>query len=61
VFGETRGHERRRFFVANRNEANPILTLAERLDDRIDAIADNAESMGGTPSDQRFDNDVGGI
>ena len=43
VLGEACSHERRGFLVADSNVANAILTFAQSFNDRINAIADNAE------------------
>jgi hypothetical protein len=45
--------------VAYADVLDLILTLAERLDDRIDAVADHAEAMRRAPRDQGFNHDVG--
>jgi hypothetical protein len=55
------GHEGGGFFVAYRDEANLILSLAQRLDDRVDAIADDAEDELNVPSEQRLDENVRGV
>src|ERR1022692_1546550 len=56
-----RGHEGSRLFVAYRDEADPILALAQRLDDRVDAVPDDAEDELNIPSDQRLNENVRGI
>lgn len=55
----SRGHERCRFLVPDRDVANPVPTLAQRLDDRIDAVADNTEGVGSAPVDQGLNQYVG--
>jgi hypothetical protein len=47
--------------MARADKGDLILALAQRLDQRVDADADNAENMACTPRDQGFDNDVGGV
>ena len=49
------------FFVAHRNVPDAVLSLSERLDDRINAITDNTEDVGRAPIDQCFDQKVRGI
>ena len=42
VLGEAGSHEGRRFLMPDADVADAILTFAQRLDDRVDAIADDA-------------------
>ena len=41
--------------------ADPVLSFSQRLNDGIDAVANNAEDMRRAPIDQCFDQDVGGV
>jgi hypothetical protein len=59
VLGEARRHERRGLLVADADVANAILALAQGLDDRIYAVADNDKDVGRAPIDQGFDQDIG--
>ena len=61
VLGEPRRHESRRFFVPYADETDLILTLAQRLYDGIDAIANDAEGVRRAPTDQGLDDDVGRV
>src|SRR6202161_3024729 len=61
VFGETRSHECRSFFVTNWYVANLIAALTQRFNDRVDAVANDSKSVGCAPINQRFDNNVGSI
>jgi len=58
VLSEARRHERGGLLVADADVANAILALAQGLDDRIYAVADNAEDVRRAPIDQSFDQDV---
>ena len=49
MFGESRSHERRGLLVTRADVLDPILTFAQRLDDRIDAVPDHAKAMGRSP------------
>src|ERR1700735_4102589 len=60
MFGKTRGHEGSGLFVADADVANPVLAFAQGFDQRIDAVADDAEGVGSAPIDQRLDDDIGG-
>src|ERR1700735_2163161 len=60
VLGVPRGHEGSRFLVTHRDEADLILALAQGLDDRVDAIPDDAEDKLNIPSDQRLNENVRG-
>ncbi len=59
VLGKAGGHEGCSLFVPDADIANPVLALAQRFNDRIDAIADDAERMRGAPGDQGIDQDIG--
>ena len=61
VFGEAGSHEGGGLFMPDADIADPVLALPQRLDDGIDAVADNAEDMGRAPGDQGFDDDVGSV
>jgi hypothetical protein len=61
MFGETSGHECRCLLVTDRNVPDLLLALSECFDDRVDAVADNPESVGHTPIDERFNNNIGGV
>ena len=56
-----RGHEGGRLFVAYRDEADLILALAQRFDDRVDAVPDDAEDELNIPSNQRLNESVRSI
>ena len=58
VLGKSARHESGSLFVSHRNVTDAVLSLSERLDDRINAITDNAEDVGRAPIDQCFDHDV---
>jgi hypothetical protein len=45
--------------MAHPDVLNTILALAQRFDDRIDAVADHAEAMRRAPRDKGFDYDIG--
>ena len=59
VFGEAGRHEGRRFLVTHADVLDPILTLAQRLDNGVDAVTDHAEAVRRPPGDQGFDHDIG--
>jgi hypothetical protein len=59
VLGKAGGHKGCSLFVPDADIANPVLALAQRFDDPIDAIADDAEHMRGAPGDQGIDQDTG--
>jgi hypothetical protein len=58
VLGKAGGHEGRGLFVPHADIANLVLALAQCFDDRIDAIADDAERVGRAPGDQGFHQDI---
>ena len=47
--------------VAHADIADTILAFAQRLDDRIDAVADNAEHERCAPGNQRLDQNIEGV
>jgi hypothetical protein len=49
MLGEAGSHERRRLFVPDADILDAVSPLAQRLDDRIDAVADDAEGVGRAP------------
>jgi hypothetical protein len=57
----SRRHESSGFLVPHADIADAVRALAHRLDDRIDSIADDPESVRRAPGDQGFDDDVGSI
>src|ERR1700679_3394177 len=61
VLGVAAGHERSRFLVAHADVTDPVAALAQRLDQGIDAIADDPEYALRAPGDQRLDHNVRGI
>ncbi len=60
MLGESAGHEGGGLLMADADIFEPVLTLAHRLDQRIDAVADDPERVSRTPGDRRLDQDVGG-
>jgi len=58
-FGVAARHQRRRFLVANLDEAHLVAALAQRLHDAVDAVAGEAEDDLDAPVLNRFDQDVG--
>jgi len=46
--------------MANRDIVDPVLTLSQGLDDRVDAVADDPEHVSCAPVNQRLDQDVRG-
>ena len=58
--GIAAGGKGRRLLVPHLDEADPVLTLAKRLDDAIDAIAGDAEHGVDAPSQQGVDQNVAG-
>src|SRR5690349_17909306 len=58
-FGVAAGHEGRGLLVANLNEPDLLLTLAEGFDDSIDAVAGNSEYDFHAPMNQSVDEHVG--
>ena len=54
-------HECRGLLVAHADVANLIFASAQRLDERVDPVADNPKDMRHPPIDQSFDNDIGGV
>ena len=47
--------------MAHADIADTILAFAQRLDDRIDAVADNAEHERCAPGNQRLDQNIEGV
>jgi hypothetical protein len=52
ALGKARRHKGGRFLVAHADVLDPILTLAQRFDDGINAITDDAEAVCRAPRDQ---------
>src|ERR1700683_4823747 len=61
VLRQTARQQAGSLLVPHADIANAIAALAQRLDDRIDAIADDAERVSRAPGNQGFHDDVGGI
>ena len=59
VLGEAGRHKGRGFLMTHPDVLDAILTLAQRLNDGVDAVPDHAEAMGCTPRNQGFDHDIG--
>jgi hypothetical protein len=55
VFGPSGRHEGGGFLMPDRDVADPILTLPQGFDDRVDAVANDPEYVGRAPVDQRLD------
>jgi hypothetical protein len=51
-------HERGRFFVADLDEAHPILPDADRFHDAVDAVPRKSEDAVNAPADQSVDENV---
>ena len=58
MFGEAAGHKCRRFLMPDADKLNFALSLAKRLDDRIDTVANDSKNMRNTPADQRVYQDL---
>ena len=59
VLGKARRHKGGRFLVTHADVLDPILTLAQRFDDGINAVTDDAEAVCRAPCDQSLDDDIG--
>ena len=59
--GKAGGHEGGGLFVPHWHKADAIPALTQSFDDRIDAVADDAEDVRRAPIDERLDQDIRGI
>jgi hypothetical protein len=58
MFGPSGCHESRRLFMPHGDIPYLVLPFSQRLDNRIDAVADNPEHVGRAPVDHRLHKDV---
>ena len=60
ILGVRTGHEARRFFVPDGDKPDAVLALAQRLQQRVDAIANEPKDTINAPGNQPVKNNRGG-